>query len=157
MTSSFTLTAAGGREVTEASFPGKWLVVYFGYTRCPDACPTALNAISAALAQLGPLAGKIQPVFITVDPKQDTPTVISDYVKAFDRRMVGLSGSEAQSAAAAKAFRVYYAERKLGNGEYAIDHSSFIYVVNPAGKVAQVLAGNLPPAALSAILRNSLE
>ncbi len=157
MTSQFALKTADGRDVTEASFPGKWLIIYFGYTLCPDACPTALNAIATALAQLGPLADKIQPVFITVDPKRDTPAVIADYVKAFDPRMVGLTGSEAQSAGAAKAFHVYYAERKLGNGEYAIDHSSFIYVVNPAGRIVQLLTGNLPATGIAAVLRNSVE
>lgn len=157
MTSHFVLKTADGRNVTETSFPGKWLVIYFGYTLCPDACPTALNAIAAALAELGPLAGKVQPLFITVDPKRDTPRVIADYVKAFDPRMLGLSGNDAQTAAAAKAFHVYYAERRLGNGEYAIDHSSFIYVVNPAGNVVQLLTGNLPAVAIAAVLRNSVE
>ena len=157
MTGHFALKTAGNRDVTEASFPGKWLVIYFGYTLCPDACPTALNAISAALTQLGPFADKIQPVFITVDPKRDTPAVIAEYVKAFDPRMVGLTGSEAQSAAAAKAFHVYYEERKLGNGEYAIDHSSFVYVVNPAGQVVQLLSGNMPAAAMAAVMRNSVK
>ena len=157
MTGHFALKTPGNRDVTEASFPGKWLVIYFGYTLCPDVCPTALNAISAALTQLGPFADKIQPVFITVDPKRDTPPVIADYVKAFDPRMVGLTGSEAQSAAAAKAFHVYYQERNLGNGEYAIDHSSFVYVVKPAGQVVQLLSGNMPAAAMATVMRNSVK
>ena len=154
MTGHFTLSTATARVVTEASFPGHWLVIYFGYTTCPDACPTALNAIAAALTQLGPLTGKIQPLFITVDPQRDSPQVLADYVKAFDPRMLGLSGTEAQTAAAAKAFHVYYAVRPLGHGEYAIDHSSFVYIVDPRGRVAELLSGNLSPSAMAATLRN---
>jgi protein SCO1/2 len=154
MTSHFVLKTSDGRDVTEASFPGKWLVIYFGYTHCPDACPTALNAIGSALAELGPHATKLQPLFITLDPQRDSPQAMADYVKAFDPRMLGLSGTEAQTAAAAKAFHVYYAVRRLGYGEYAIDHSSFIYIVNPDRQVVDLLTGNLPPAAIAAALRN---
>lgn len=140
----FTLTTPQGRAVTDRSFPGTWLLVYFGYTFCPDACPTALNALGTALDELGPLAAKVQPIFITVDPERDTPAVVADYAKAFDPRIVGLSGTSEQIAAAAKEFRVYYEVRPLGNGEYAIDHSSFIYVINPLGQVVELLTGNLP-------------
>ena len=154
MTSHFTLKTVEGRDVTEASFPGKWLVIYFGYTRCPDACPTALNAIGAALAELGPLAAQVQPLFITLDPERDTSQIIGDYVRAFDRRILGLSGTDAQTAAAAKAYHVYYAARKLGHDEYAIDHSSFIYVVDPAGRVVELLTGNLRAHLMAAALRN---
>jgi protein SCO1 len=154
MTGRFALKTAAGGDVTQASFPGKWLVIYFGYTLCPDACPTALNAVAGALAELGPRAAKVQPLFITVDPKRDTPQIIADYVKAFDPRILGLSGTDAQTAAAAKAFHVYYAVRKLGNGEYATDHSSFIYVVNPSGQVVELLTGNLSAHPMAAALRD---
>ena len=140
----FTLTTPRDEVVTDRSFPGKWLLVYFGYTFCPDACPTALNALGNALDELGPRAAKVQPIFITVDPEKDTPQVVADYVKAFDARIVGLSGTPEQIAAAAKEFRVYYEVRPLGDDEYAIDHSSFIYVINPQGQVVELLTGNLP-------------
>jgi protein SCO1 len=140
----FLLTTSAGRTVTDRSFPGKWLLVYFGYTFCPDACPTALSALATALDELGPLAAEIQPIFITVDPERDTPQVVADYAKAFDARIVGLSGTREQIAAATKEFRVYYNVRPLGNDEYAIDHSSFIYVINPSGQVVELLTGNLP-------------
>jgi protein SCO1 len=140
----FRLMTSDGGTVTDRSFPGKWLLVYFGYTFCPDACPTALNALGTALDELGPLAAGVQPIFITVDPERDTPQVVADYVKAFDSRIVGLSGVPEQIAAAAKEFRVYYKVRSLGNDEYAIDHSSFIYVIDPEGRVVELLAGNLP-------------
>jgi protein SCO1 len=157
ITSRFVLETAAGGSVTQASFPGKWLVVYFGYTQCPDACPTALSAIAGALEKLGPLADRVQPLFITVDPERDTPQIIADYVKAFGSRLVGLHGSEAEIAAAAKAFHVYYAVRNLGHGEYAIDHSSFVYVVDPDGRVVELLTGNLPAPAMAAALRQLLE
>ncbi len=157
MTDRFALKTTAGHDVTEASFPGKWLVIYFGYTLCPDACPTALNAMAGALGELGPLAVKVQPLFITVDPQRDTPQTLTDYVKAFDPRILGLSGNDAQTAAAAKAFHVYYAVRKLGNDEYAIDHSSFIYVVNPAGQVVELLTGNLPAHSITAALRDLIK
>jgi protein SCO1 len=157
MTSHFVFKTSDGRDVTEASFPGKWLVIYFGYTHCPDACPTALNAIGSALAELGPRATKLQPLFITLDPQRDSAQVMADYVKAFDPRMLGLSGTEAQTAAAAKAFHVYYAVRRLGHDEYAIDHSSFIYLVDPDHQVVDLLTGNLPSAAIAAALRHLIK
>jgi protein SCO1 len=153
----FALETAAGRAVTEASFAGKWLLVYFGYTACPDACPTALSNIVAALGALGPLAARIQPLFITVDPKRDTPAVLAKYVKTFDPRIVGLYGTAEQTAAAAKAFRVYYAVRQLGNGEYAIDHSAFVYVVNPGGRVVELLTGNIPGRTMAAALRDLMK
>jgi protein SCO1 len=149
----FTLTSPEGRAVNDRSFPGKWLLVYFGYTFCPDACPTALNALGTVLDELGPLAAKVQPIFITVDPERDTPQVIADYVKAFDSRIVGLSGTPEQIAAAAKEFRVYYEVRPLGNDEYAIDHSSFIYVINPQRQIVELLTGNLPGHSMAEELR----
>ena len=97
--------------------------------------------MAAALDALGPLAGKVQPLFITLDSKRDTPSVIGNYVKTVDPRILGLRGTAEQTAAAAKAFRVYYAVRQLSSGEYAIDHSSFIYGLDPGGRVVQLLTG----------------
>ena len=104
--------------------------------------------------RIGPLAARVQPLFITLDPERDTSQIIGDYVRAFDRRILGLSGTDAQTAAAARAFHVYYAARKLGHDEYAIDHSSFIYVVDPAGRVVELLTGNLRAHLMAAALRN---
>jgi protein SCO1 len=141
----FTLMTPDGSTVTDQSLRGKWLVIYFGYTFCPDLCPTALSDISVALRQLGPMADEVQPLFITVDPERDTPQVLADYVKSFDPRLIGLRGSPEQTAAVAAAYHVYYAPRKLGsNGEYAVDHSSFIYVINPQGQFVKLLTGDLP-------------
>ncbi len=130
----FTLVNTAGETVTEASFRGRWMVVYFGYTFCPDVCPTELQTISAALDRLGPLAARVVPVFITIDPERDTVAALAEYTKLFDERLVGLTGSKEQIAAAAKSYRVYYARAKAkDNSDYLMDHSSFIYLVAPDG------------------------
>jgi protein SCO1/2 len=152
----FSLTTADGMEVTDRSFVGKWLLLYFGYTFCPDACPTALNTIAEALDELGPLAERIQPIFITVDPQRDTP-VIAQYVRAFHPWLIGLTGGAAQIAAAAKDFHVFYQVHELGNGEYTIDHSSYIYVVDPDGRVVELITGNLPGHPVAAELKRLLQ
>jgi protein SCO1 len=148
----FELSMPDGRAVTNETFRGKWVVIYFGYTYCPDVCPTTLASMAQALKKLGPAADKVQPVFITVDPERDTPEIIGEYVKFFDPRFVGLVGSPQQTAAAAHDFHVYYAVRQLGNNEYVIDHSSYIYVVDPKGAFVRLLSGDLPGHELAAEL-----
>jgi protein SCO1 len=140
----FELARPDGSAVTEASFLGKWLVIYFGYTFCADVCPGTLMSMAQAMKKLGPLADKVQPLFITLDPERDTPQIIGEYVKDFDPRFVGLVGSPQQVADAARAFHVYYRVRQLGDGEYAIDHSSFIYVLDPNGTFVRLLNADLP-------------
>lgn len=149
----FSLMAPDGHVVTDRDFPGKWLIIYFGYTSCPDACPTALSDITAALEQLGPLADKVQPLFITVDPDRDSPELMADYVGSFDPRFIGLRGTAEQTAAVAAAFRVTYVVRKLGHDAYTIDHSSYIYLMNPDGALAKLLTGDLPGHQLADELR----
>jgi protein SCO1/2 len=142
---SFTLIAGDGAPVTERSFRGKWELVYFGYTYCPDACPTTLSTIAETLAALGPLADRLQPLFITVDPERDTPAAMAAYVRNFDPRIVGLTGSPAAIASVAKAFRIIYARHKTGDGptEYLMDHSSVLIVMDPDGRFAGVIAADL--------------
>jgi len=153
----FSLTSPDGTELTDRSFPGKWLLLYFGYTFCPDACPTALNTIAEMLDELGPLAEQIQPIFITVDPQRDTPAVLAQYVKAFHPRLIGLTGSAAQISAAAKDFHVFYQVRQLGNEDYAIDHSSYVYVIDPNGRVVDLITGNLPGHRVAAELQRLIQ
>ena len=129
----FTLEASDGKTVTDQTYRDKWQLIYFGYTLCPDACPTALNDIASALQSLGPLADKVQPIFITIDPARDTPKVMGSYVKAFDNRIIGLTGTPEQIATAAREFHVYYAKApdKDAPDGYLMDHSSVIYVMRP--------------------------
>jgi protein SCO1/2 len=149
MGARFELSLPDGRAVTDEAFRGKWLVIYFGYTSCPDVCPTTLASVALALKNLGPAADKVQPIFITLDPERDTPEIIGEYVKFFDPRFVGLVGSPQQIAAAARDFHVYYVARQLGNNEYVIDHSSYLYVVDPKGAFVRLLSGDLPGHELS--------
>jgi protein SCO1/2 len=132
----FVLTAPDGTTVTDQTFRGRWLLVYFGYTFCPDTCPTALLEIATALDRLGPDAGKLQPIFITVDPQRDKPEVIGQYTRSFDRRIVGLTGDPQQIAVVAEEYGAYYVRRSTGPAvqDYVMDHSSYVYVMDPRGK-----------------------
>lgn len=139
----FTLVDTRGKTVTDQTYRGKWMLIYFGYTFCPDACPTALNNISAALEKLGPEAEKIEPLFITVDPKRDTLQVMSNYLKSFDSRIVGLTGSKTQTDAAAHAYRVYVSAQQTDGDDYLVDHSAYIYVMDSRGKFVSVIPGDM--------------
>jgi protein SCO1 len=132
----FTLTAPDGTTVTDQTFRGKWLLVYFGYTLCPNTCPMTLNEIAAALKKLGTDAAKMQPLFITVDPHRDTREVLEQYTKSFDPRIVGLTGNPQQIDAVAQEFGAYSARHKTGPGpeDYVMDHSTYLYVMDPEGK-----------------------
>ena len=130
----FRLVDQNGKTVTDADLKGKWSLVYFGYTHCPDACPTALNDIAVALDELGPKRAEIRPVFITVDPERDTPAVLKSYVTAFDAPILALTGTPQEIAQAAKGYRVYYAKHPEEGGDYSMDHSSVIYVMDPQGR-----------------------
>lgn len=132
----FTLVDGDGRTVTDQSFRGKWTLIYFGYTFCPDVCPTSLTVVAGALDKLEPAqADKVVPVLVTVDPARDTPAVMKDYASAFHPRLVGLTGSQEQITAAMKAFKVYAARAKGGDNEsYTVDHSSILYLMGPDGR-----------------------
>jgi len=130
----FRLVDQNGKMVTDADLKGKWSLVYFGYTHCPDACPTALNDIAVALDELGPKRAAVRPVFITVDPERDTPEVLKSYVTAFDTPILALTGTAEEIAQAAKSYRVYYAKHPETGGDYSMDHTSIIYVMDPQGR-----------------------
>ena len=132
----FTLENGNGKTVTNNDFRGRFMLVYFGYTFCPDVCPTTLTAVADAMDKLGSKADKVQTLFITVDPKRDTPSVIKQYAAAFGPRIEGLTGTPEQIAAVAKEFRVYYAEHRTGPGpgDYTMDHSSILYLMGPDGR-----------------------
>jgi len=149
----FALQTLDGREVTDGTYRGKWLLVYFGYTSCPDVCPTVLLRVGQALESLGSLSDRVQPIFITVDPARDTTERLSKYMAAFNSHIVGLRGNPDQIRDAARQFHVYYTTRSLGNGEYTVDHSSFLYVVTPEGRFEKLLADSLPADKLAAELR----
>ncbi len=132
----FTLSAPDGKTVTDRTFRGKWLLVYFGYTFCPNSCPTMLLEIATALKKLGADAAKVQPLFITIDPQRDTPGVMQQYTQSFDPRIIGLIGTPEEIAAVAHEYGAYYVRQRTGPGgnDYVMDHSTYLYVMNPEGK-----------------------
>jgi protein SCO1 len=139
----YTLVSMNGQDVNNQTYRGKWVLIYFGYTFCPDACPTALSNISVALEKLGSDASKLQPLFVTVDPQRDTREVLSDYLKSFDPRIIGLTGTKDQIDTLIREFRLYVKQEKsYGDGDsYLVSHSSYIYLMNPQGKFVNVIQG----------------
>lgn len=131
----FTLTDHTGRRVSEKDFAGRPMVVFFGFTNCPDVCPSGLQVLSAALDKLGDKGGQVAPLFISVDPERDTPERLARYVRSFHPRIVGLTGTPEEVEKAAKAYRVYFKKAKTeGSAEaYTIDHSAIIYIMDAAG------------------------
>jgi protein SCO1/2 len=140
----FSLSTLSGRTVSMADHRGKWLLIYFGYTFCPDVCPATLTELGDALKALGPRAGKVHALFITLDPTRDKTPVLARYLKAFDPRIEGLLGDAEETENAAKSFHVYYRARSIGHAQYAIDHSSYIYVFDPQGHFVELLAPDAP-------------
>jgi protein SCO1 len=136
ITSEFELVDQTGKTVRDEDLDGKWQLVFFGFTSCPDICPTTLSNVTAALEELGPTAEKLQPLLITVDPERDTPPVLKDYLTAFDARILGLTGTPAQVEQALRSFRVYASKSPLDGGDYTMDHSAFIYLMDPQGEYA---------------------
>lgn len=130
----FQLIDQNGKPFSDADLKGRWHLIFFGYTHCPDACPTALNEISLALDRLGMKRDEVGVVFITVDPERDTPDALKSYVQSFDAPIVALTGSPEAVAQAAKAYRVFYAKHPRADGDYDMDHSAVIYVMNPEGR-----------------------
>jgi protein SCO1/2 len=132
----FTLVDQDGKTRTDADYRGRHMLIYFGYTYCPDVCPTALSDMGLALDALGDDADKVVPMLITVDPERDTPERLKDYVSNFHPGMVGLTGDDAAVTAAAKAYRVYFAKSNAESapGEYLMDHTSIIYLMGPDGR-----------------------
>lgn len=132
----FTLVDQNGRTRTDAEFRGKLMLVYFGYTFCPDACPTALQVMTVALNMLGDKGKDVQPIFITIDPARDTPARLKEYMTNFHKRFIALTGSPEAIAKAAKAYRVYYAKAPGADAkteDYLMDHSSIIYLMDRKG------------------------
>jgi protein SCO1/2 len=146
----FALLDGGGKTVTDRDFRGRYMLVYFGYTHCPDVCPTTLTDMAAALDILpAKERARIAPIFITVDPERDTPSVMGDYAHAFGPSFVGLTGSAAAIASVEQAYRVYAAKHPLAHGDYGMDHSSVLYVMGPDGHFLGVMDDGSKPAEMA--------
>ncbi|MGI9301523.1 MAG: SCO family protein [Gammaproteobacteria bacterium] len=131
-TKPFSLINHEGKTTTDQDFKGEYMLVHFGYTHCPDVCPTSLYNLAAAVKRLGANGERIRPIFVTVDPERDTVELLASYVQAFHPRMVGLTGSKEQVAEAAKAYEVDYVVSEY-KGEYLVHHSAFTYLLGPDG------------------------
>ena len=153
----FDLIDQNGRRRTDAEFRGKLLILYFGYTYCPDVCPTDLMAISSAIRLLGPAGDNVQPIFVTVDPQRDTVEHLRGYVSSFHPRLIGLTGSEHDIRTLALAYKVYYAKTAAEHGEpYAIYHTGFIYLVDRDGRYLGFFPPGTPPNRMVEIIRQHL-
>ena len=151
----FTLSAHDGRRVSDSDFRGKFMLVYFGYTRCPDVCPVDLLALSEAMQILGAASAAIQPLFISVDPQRDTPALLADYVQSFHPRLLGLTGSEVEIAAAVRAYKVHRVKYTPANdpGNYGVDHSSLTYLMGPDGRFRTLIPHNTSAERMAEIVR----
>jgi protein SCO1/2 len=154
---NFHLVDQNGREVDQTVLNGKWSAVFFGYTFCPEACPTNLQTLAAAQDRLGPKAANLQVVFISIDPGRDTPKVMKDYLssKSFPKGAIGLTGTQAQVDQAAKAYKIYY--QKVGTGpDYSMDHSDMIFLMNPQGEFVKVIPYALSPDQVTDLIRGAM-
>jgi protein SCO1 len=149
----YALTDQDGKPRASIDFRGKYQLVYFGYSFCPDVCPTTLAVMAAALDKMGVDQNRIVPVFITVDPARDSPPVLKKYMAAFGPRFIGLTGSAQQIAQVEKEFRVYAKKQPLADGNYGMDHSSVIYLMGPDGKLVSFYDEAISPEDLAKDLR----
>lgn len=158
---AFLLKDTDGNDVSDTDFADKWLLVYFGFSYCPDICPTGLESIGRAIDSLGTVGEKIQPIFITIDPERDTVEHLASYMTHFNPRIKALTGSREEVEKASKAYRVYYAKathQKRDQGEnYLMDHSAFTYLMNPKGEYVTHFAHGADPAQIAATLREHVE
>ncbi|NQV83585.1 MAG: SCO family protein [Rhodospirillales bacterium] len=155
----FRLVDHNAKPVTDADFRNRYMLIFFGYTYCPDVCPTAMLTVGGALDILGKEASKVQPLFISVDPERDTPDVLNSFLKNFHPSIIGLTGSPEQVTAATKAYRVYSAKVKEDSdaeGEYLMNHTAGLYLMDPDGKFITMFSHNTTPEALAAKIRKYL-
>jgi protein SCO1/2 len=151
----FKLIDHNGQTVTEADFKGRPFLVFFGFTRCPDICPTTLFDVSEVLRALGKDADRVRALFITVDPERDTPAVLKDYLSSFDPHLAGLTGEPEAIAAVAKAYRVYFKKVPLDQG-YTMDHTAIVYLMDKEGRFVAPFSLKRTTEAAAADLRRYL-
>jgi protein SCO1/2 len=151
----FALIDQTGKAVTDRDFRGKYMLVFFGFTHCPDICPAELQVMAASLDELGAKADEVVPIFITLDPERDTQEAMADYVKNFGQRFVGLTGSPEAIAAAAKAYRISYSkfQEDKTQSDYSIDHSALVYLMGKDGEYITHLPYGTPAAKMTETLR----
>ena len=152
----FQLTDQSGKRVTDKDFRGRYMLIYFGYSFCPDVCPTTLAVMAQALEKVGDRSRRVAPILVTIDPERDTPKVLEDYVKAFGPTFVGLTGNAAEIKDVEKKYRVYAVKKPLEGGNYGMDHSSVIYLMGPDGKLVSFYDEAISPDDLAKELKQRL-
>jgi protein SCO1/2 len=156
MSGAFHLVDQDNRPVSDRDLLGKPAVVFFGYTYCPDVCPTTLTDMTGWLKALGPDADRLTMVYVTIDPERDTPARLKQYLTAFDPRIRGLTGSPKAVAEAARAFKVYYQKVPTEGGDYSMDHSTLIYLMDGRGRAAALMPYGMPKDTMVTALRKLL-
>lgn len=154
----FTLTNQDGQVVDQSILEGKWSLVFFGFTYCPDYCPTTLGVLNAVQEKMGDKAKDLQIVFISIDPERDTPQMLKDYLSSdgFPDGVIGLTGTPEQVAQAAKAYRAFY--QKVGEGEgYTMNHGLTVYLMGPDGRFRSAVAHDLGPSRTAVLIQNAME
>jgi protein SCO1/2 len=152
----FRLTDQNGQAVSDQDLKGHPFLVFFGFTHCPDVCPTTLFEVSEILRSLGPDADRVRALFITVDPERDTPALMKDYLSSFDPHLAGLTGDPAAVTAVAKAYRVYFKKVPLDQGGYTMDHTAIVYLMDKDGRFVQPFSLKRTIEAATADLRKYL-
>lgn len=160
----FSLADHTGKTVTDKDFEGEYLLVFFGFTYCPDICPTTLSEIARTMDLLGDEAGAVQPLFITVDPERDTPEIMAEYVAAFHPAIIGLTGTLDQTAAVAKAYRLYYEKAPAEEGQtiadsggYTVNHQGNTYLMNPEGEYLRHFSYGTPPEEMASSIGRAID
>lgn len=152
----FSLIDQNGQTRTDADFRGRYMLVYFGYSNCPDVCPISLGVMADAVERLGPLASRVAPIFITVDPERDTPSILKQYLAVFSPKLIGLTGSARAIREVTREYHVYVAKHATQGGNYSVDHSNVIYLMGPDGRFVANYDDSLGPDGLAEALRKHL-
>lgn len=155
---TFNLTDHRGNAVTEQSYRGKWLLVFFGFTNCPDICPTTLAELARVMERLGPDAGSVKPLFVSIDPERDRVETMAEYVSAFHPAIVGLTGTEAQIAEAARSFKAYFEKQpqEVAPNGYTMGHTSAVYLISPDGAFVRTYSYGTPSEEITEDLQKRL-
>ncbi|MCW9045212.1 MAG: SCO family protein [Alphaproteobacteria bacterium] len=156
----FTLVDHTGKKVTEVNYTGAYKLIFFGYTFCPDVCPTAMQTVSDVLETMGSKGEKLQPLFISIDPDRDTPEILASFLENFHPKIIGLTGSQEQIRNVSKSYRAYFAKVQEQNEEsddtYLMDHSSSIYLMGPDGEFIKIFSHGAPAQKLANELQSIL-
>jgi len=154
----FELTSQLNQPYSSTDSRGKVVILFFGFTHCPDVCPNTLSTVQTVLGQLGERAKHIQPIFVTVDPKRDKPEILNNYLKYFSNDFIGLTGTSEEIDKVVKQFQGFFSyEGDVASGQYTVDHTSNLYIINTVGEVTNIIPYGLPPEAITNLIEKLLD